>query len=83
MSEAGRIVRINPVVGIPGGEVAIECEGFDTSQIRTCNAWFEDSSARLVAGSTRRVLAIVPEMNGGEVDVALESNSQRSASAGV
>jgi sugar lactone lactonase YvrE len=81
MSEAGRIVRINPVVGIPGGEVAIECESFDTSQIRTCNAWFEDSSARLVAGSTRRVLAIVPEMAGGEVDVVLESNSQRSAPA--
>lgn len=82
MSEAGKIVRVNPGAGIPGGEVAIECEGFDTSRIGTCRAWFADSQARMIAVSTRRVLAIVPETSGeGEVEVTLESNAQRSAPA--
>lgn len=82
MSETGRIVRINPVAGIPGGEVAIECADFDTSLIRTCSSWFEESSARLVAVSTRRVLAIVPELvGGGETHVTLENNYGRTAPA--
>jgi sugar lactone lactonase YvrE len=82
MSEAGKIVRVNPAAGIAGGEVAIECADFDTSNIRTCGSWFEDLPARLVAVSPRRVLAIVPETEGvGEVDVRLESNSQRTAPA--
>jgi sugar lactone lactonase YvrE len=82
MSEAGKIVRVNPAAGIAGGEVAIESEDFDTGSIRTCGSWIEDSPARLVAVSPRRVLAIVPEsVGGGEVDVRLESNFQRTAPA--
>jgi sugar lactone lactonase YvrE len=82
MSEAGKIVRVNPAAGIPGGEVAIDCSDFETGQIRTCAAWFDDLPARLVAVSTRRVLAIVPQIDaGGEVDVALESNYGRTATA--
>lgn len=82
MSEAGRIVRVNPTAAIPGGEVVIECSDFDTRIIRNCSSRFEDSQGHLVAASTRRVLAIVPEMSrGGEVDVALESNAQRTAPA--
>ena len=78
MSEAGRIVRVNPTAAIPGGEVVVECEKFDTSQTRSCGSWFENKPGRLVAASTRRVLAIVPELGGGrEVDLMLESNSQR------
>lgn len=80
MSEIGRIVGVNPGAGIPGGEIAIECEKFDTSRIRTCTPWFDESPARPVAVSTRRVLAIVPEIDGGgEVDATLESNLHRTA----
>lgn len=82
MSEAGRIVGINPAAGIPGGEVAIECADFDTSHVRTCGSWFDELPGRLVAVSPRRVLTIVPELNrGGEVDVALESSSRRTVAA--
>jgi sugar lactone lactonase YvrE len=82
MSEAGKIVRVSPAAGIPGGEVAIDCANFDTSQIRACDVWFDESPARLVAVSARRVLAIVPEIDtGGEVDVTLESKSRRTAAA--
>jgi sugar lactone lactonase YvrE len=82
MSEAGRIVRVNPAASIPGGEVAIECANFDTSRIRTCSSWFDELPGHLVAVSPRRVLAIVPEIDGGgEADVVLESNSRRTIAA--
>src|SRR5215210_2205334 len=82
MSEVGRIVGLRPAAAIPGGEVAIECANFDTTRIRTCGAWFEDSRGHLVGVSTRRVLALVPETgSGGIVSVTLESDSQRTTPA--
>jgi sugar lactone lactonase YvrE len=82
MSFAGRIVRIDPGAGIPGGEVLLECDNFDTSQLRLCRVWFDAVTDRLVAASTRRVLAIVPDLNfGGEVEVSLDSGSEHSAPA--
>jgi sugar lactone lactonase YvrE len=81
MSRAGRIARINPAAGIPGGEVVIECEDFDTSDLRSCGVWFNDVRAPLVGASSRRVLAIVPEVEAstGDVQVTLESGGERSA----
>ncbi|MGB7921797.1 MAG: hypothetical protein WCF57_01000 [Pyrinomonadaceae bacterium] len=86
MSRAGRIVRISPTAGIPGGEVVIECEDFDTSDLRSCGVWFGGARAQLVGASSRRVLAIVPETEGedaggGETQVTLESNGERSEGA--
>jgi sugar lactone lactonase YvrE len=79
MSGAGQIVRINPAAGIPGGEVVIECEDFDTSNLRSCSAWFGGVRAQLVGASPRRVLAIVPEVEAadGQVEVVLESEGHR------
>ena len=65
MSGAERIVRIDPAAGIPGGEVAIECEGLDRDSIRSRRVMFGDERAWLVGASPRRVLAIVPEVGGG------------------
>lgn len=81
MSGAGRIVRVNPAAAIPGGEVIVECENFDTSNARTCAAWFDDSLGHLVGVSSRRVLAIVPDGSRGEVGLTLEGNSLRTAPA--
>jgi sugar lactone lactonase YvrE len=81
MSGAGRIVRINPAAGIPGGEVVIECENFDTSVLRSCGVWFGGARAQLVGVSSRRALAIIPEMGddtGETVEITLESNGERS-----
>ncbi|HEY0005707.1 MAG TPA: hypothetical protein VGB17_12930 [Pyrinomonadaceae bacterium] len=78
MNIAGRIVRIDPGAGIPGGEVAIECEKFDTGYLRSCRALFETASAHLVGVSARRLLAIVPDLNvGGSVEVLLETKGER------
>jgi sugar lactone lactonase YvrE len=82
MSEAGRIVRVNPLRGIPGGEVVIECADFDASPIRACGASFDGSRGHTVGASSRRTLAIIPEIEGGgEVSVALECEERRTASS--
>lgn len=82
MNRAGRIVRIDPVAGIPGGEVVIECADFDTSNIRACGCTFGGERAHLVGLSTQRALALVPDANaGGEIDVLLESDGEQSAPA--
>ncbi len=83
MSFAGRIVRINPAAAIPGGEVAVECESFDTRRIRQCPVWFDAVAAdRLVAASSRRVLAIVPDLSfGGTVDVSLDNGTEHGEAA--
>ena len=94
MNRAGQITTIEPAAGIPAGEVAIECEGFDTSEPSECAVWFGDERAPIVALSGRRVLAIVPELKTivgaaagtrgtsepvGRVEVVLESGGERSA----
>jgi sugar lactone lactonase YvrE len=82
MSFVGRIVQLDPGAGIPGGEVAVDCDKFDTSNLRVCRVWFDAVSDRLVAASTRRVLAIVPDLNfGGEVLVSLDNGGEHSAPA--
>jgi sugar lactone lactonase YvrE len=82
MNRAGEITQISPAAGIPGGEVAIECAGFDTSDPTLCGVWFNGERAPLVALSSKRVLAIVPELStSGTVAVTLESGGDTSAPA--
>jgi sugar lactone lactonase YvrE len=74
MSEQPRILNIQPGHSIPGGEVAIECEGLGPSAV-----WFEEERAPIVALSPKRVLVIVPELgHSGRIDVSLESAGIRS-----
>lgn len=79
MNRAGQITSINPGAGIPGGEVAIECVGFDTTEPSECGVWFGDERAPIVALSPKRVLAIVPDSRAsGSVEVKLESAGELS-----
>src|SRR5947209_19243257 len=81
-----QIVRVDPAAAIPGGEVSVECKGYDTSNLRECRATFGGEPARLVGAAPWRVLAIVPEdlEAGGETEVVLESgDGQRSDLARV
>lgn len=82
MSGAGRIVRVDPAAGIPGGEVVIECSDYDTSNLRGCYPLFGAAIGQAVGLSVRRVLAIVPEAGlGGETEVLLSSNGSLSPPA--
>jgi sugar lactone lactonase YvrE len=73
MSASGQISRVNPAAAIPGGEVLIECEGFDTGRLGSYGARVGGERARLVGASPRRVLAVVPEAAAGDAEVRLET----------
>ncbi len=81
MSKAGRITRLNPKASIPGGEILIECEGFDTSERKQIVVTFDGVQGRIVSALPNRVLVIVPDNVSGEVFVCLENGSERSESA--
>jgi hypothetical protein len=61
MTDEATITRIHPPLALPGGEVAIDCKGFDTSDPTLCAVWFDDQRAPIVALSPQRILAIVPD----------------------
>jgi sugar lactone lactonase YvrE len=84
MGKQAKILRIDPTLAIPGGEVTIECEDFDTSDLGRCAVWFKEERASTVAVSPKRILAIVPELKqGGPVDVIVESGGKRSEPVSV
>ena len=63
---SAKILNIDPPYGIAGGEIVIDCAGFDTSDPSHCAVLIGDSPAQIVALGPRRVLAIVPETRGGK-----------------
>src|ERR687884_1019293 len=70
-----QIVRVVPSAAIPGGEVSVECSGYDTSNLRECRVTFDGTAGQMVGAAPWRVLAVVPESleGGGEVELVLES----------
>ncbi|HYJ87858.1 MAG TPA: hypothetical protein VEW46_17470 [Pyrinomonadaceae bacterium] len=84
MSKEPKILNIDPQLALPGGEIVINCENLDTSDPTLCAVWFGNERAPLVAISTRRVLAIVPEQKqSGKTEVTLEAGGVRSQPATV
>ena len=81
MGNAGKIRKIDPPFAIAGGEILIECNGFDTSDAALCAVLIDDQTAPIVALGPNRVLAIVPETKGGEVEVRLQNGDELSAPA--
>lgn len=82
MNDPGRIQRIDPAAGITGGEIVIEGARFDTSAVRACRPLFDGVAGHLVGVSTRRALAIVPELNhSGRIEVSLETSGGRTGPA--
>jgi sugar lactone lactonase YvrE len=74
----GKILNIDPVYGIPGGEIVIDCAGYDISDPASCAVLIGDAPAPIVACGPRRVLAVIPETSGGKVEVRLGSQNQLS-----
>ena len=79
MNKAGRIISINPPHAIPGGEVVINCEGFQINGTDQYGCYFDGKAARIVGASASRILAIVPDnFDTTEVEVFLENGGDRS-----
>ena len=83
MASAGKILRIDPPFGIAGGEIMIDCAEFDTSDPAVCVVLIDDVIAPIVALGPNRILAVVPETKGGEVEVRLQNGTQLSAPAHI
>ena len=83
MAGAGKIINIDPPYGIAGGEIVIDCEGFDTSDPSQCEVLIGNTAAQIVASGPRRVLAIIPETKGGQVEVRLNVREELSEPASV
>jgi DNA-binding beta-propeller fold protein YncE len=79
MNKAGEIISITPKFAIPKAEIIIDCTDFGIYESGDHAVWFGDKKARIVAGSSRRLIAEVPEdCDDGEVPVRLESGGERS-----
>ncbi len=73
MTTAGKIKEIVPKYAIPGGEVSIECDGFQAGS-EGARAYLDGEPCRILAASSRRVLATLPEAEGdGKCSITLES----------
>ena len=81
MGNTGKIVNIDPPYAIAGGEIVIDCTGFDTSDPSQCAVLIGDSPAQIVALGSQRVLAIVPETKGSRVEVRLTTGDDVSEPA--
>lgn len=86
MSKAGKVLSINPPRAIPGGEIFIECEDFQITDIENFGCFFDGQAARVVGASPNRVIAAVPtdaDFDTAEVEVHLESGGERSNSFNI
>jgi sugar lactone lactonase YvrE len=81
MANPPKILGVDPVYAIAGGEIIIDCVGFDTRDPQGCNVLVGEVPAQVVAIGPRRVLAIVPETGGGELEVRLQSGAELSEPA--
>jgi sugar lactone lactonase YvrE len=81
MGSPGRIVNIDPLYGIVGGEIIIDCVDVDTSDPAICSVLIGDTPAPMIALGPRRILAVVPETRGGELEVRLQREDQLSEPA--
>jgi sugar lactone lactonase YvrE len=81
VNKAGEILGVHPGVGVPGGEVVIECAGLDTTEPSQCAVLIDGEVAPLVAMSAKRLLAIVPELKRGRGSSVLEFGEESSSSS--
>lgn len=73
MAKAGSIIGISPRFAIPGGEIVIECEGLKVES-GGFGCFADGIKCRVIAASSERVLAAVPNEVSGSVGVQIESS---------
>ncbi len=84
MNKAGKIISINPSYAIPGGEVIINCEGFQINGLDVYGCYFDGQAAHIVAASESRLIVIVPDnFDTAEVEIVLENGGERSETKNI
>jgi len=82
MSNAGIIRSVDPLYALPGGEVVVECENF-VATLGDFACAIGGETCRVVAASSKRVMAIAPEDVEGSSTIHLESGTESSAAAEI
>ena len=59
------VASVDPPYAIPGGEIVITCVGFRVDPASLDGCYIEGMQCRIVAASSNRILAIVPDDIGG------------------
>jgi sugar lactone lactonase YvrE len=83
MNKAGMINSVSPPYAIAGGEITIECDGFQVDLDGEQGVYVNGLASRIVAASPTRILAIVPDCSPGEAYVHLESGGDESPTADI
>jgi|CXWL01.1.fsa_nt_gi sugar lactone lactonase YvrE len=77
MTKSVTLTGIQPQYAIPGGEIAIACEGYRPERHSPDGCYVAGIRCRTVAASTTRILAIVPdEADEGKTFAHLESQGE-------
>jgi sugar lactone lactonase YvrE len=80
MSSAGKIVSISPRYAISGGEIYIDCEGFEIGEFGTYGCFVGGVQCKLIGASSKRIVAAVPDgVEPAHTHVHLESGGHQSA----
>jgi sugar lactone lactonase YvrE len=81
MSKAGKIISISPRYAVPGGEIVIDCEGFEVGDFGTYGCFIGGIPGKIVGASSTKIVVIVPEgIDSAHTHVHLESNGEQSDS---
>ena len=79
MSQILKINAVEPKFAIPGGEITVECEGFRIEHGTNNGCYIDGVGCRIVAASSNRVLAIIPdEIASEQTKITLESGGAKS-----
>lgn len=74
MSEIVKITSVEPAFAIPGGEIAVNCEGFAALPQESDGCYIAGAKCHVVAASSQRILGRVPgEAGEGKTLIHLES----------
>lgn len=79
MTESLKIEKVEPSFAIPGGEISIDCKGFDAMSGKVV---VSGVAARITAASSEHILAIVPNVESeGRTQVHLENSIEKSGAS--
>lgn len=75
MSKTPLITEISPRYAIPGGEIIIECQGFEVGN-GDLACFADNKRCRLIAASQSRLIVEIPDDIFGSVEIVIESNGR-------
>jgi len=61
MNQAGKIIAVDPPFAIPGGEITVDCEGFQITRGNDHGVFVGGVKCAVTAASSSRVIANVPD----------------------